>query len=297
MKPGTFVSCCALFAFCAGPLYAQHGAHKVQHSAQLNDRGYLRIWNLVGNTRITGWDKDSVVVRGVAPDGQQLLCGGNATALKCAINGADESEDTARVTLDIMVPRHIQLWVKSATADVAIMNFDGNADVYSVSGAINVAGHAQSLTLESMAGRIVVPASATTLRARTASGDIRLSGTAEDVEATSVSGNLYVAPAALERGRFESIDGAVHWQGSLAAGASLEFGSHSGTIELRLPATASGDFTISSFAGSVRNDFGSARLVQGRDLNGRELRFTLRGDEQTRVVIRNFKGATVLLKY
>lgn len=282
----------------AAPLDAQRAGYalrKVQYRANLNDRGYLRVWNLAGTTRITAWDKDSVVVRGSIPADQDFACGGRTTAMKCFVNAKAVDDDGGPgATLEIMVPRHIQLWVKSATADISIAGFDGSVDAYSVSGAIRVDGHAQALALESMAGSITVAASAATLHAKTASGDIIISGTVEDVEGTTVSGILKVTGASFQRGRFESIDGAIHWEGAPAPGSSLEFGSHSGTIELMLPSSTAGDFTVSTFQGSVRNEFGSAKLLQGRDLNGRELHFTLRGDERTRVVIRNFKGKTLL---
>ena len=298
--PRSLAIACLLLPLAAALVHAQtkQRVRKVEYRARMNDRGNLRIWSLAGTIRITAWDKDSLVVHGTVPVGFNFFCGGSVLGGKCGVDVPTKEEGNVPDShLEIMVPRHLQLWVKSASADITVSAFDGDLDAYSVSGGIRLDGHAQAVTLESMAGDIEVAASAQTMRAKTASGAIHISGTVEAVDASSVSGDVFVTGGAFQRGKFESIDGNIRWQGPIRAHASLEFGSHSGTITLALPGTTAGDFTISTFQGSVQNDFGSAKLVDARALKGRELHFVLRGDERTRIVIRNFKGRTVLERY
>jgi len=87
-----------------------------------------------------------------------------------------------------------------------------------------------------------------------------------------------------------------YWRGGLLPHANLECDSHSGSVEVRLTAQTGGEFTVSTFEGSVRNEFGPSKLVHARELKGRELQCALPGDQDARIIIRNYKGPMLLLK-
>lgn len=284
-----------LLVFSAAPGRAQT-MRKVEHRAHLDARADLRIWNLSGSIRVTGWDRDSIVVRGQVPADQHFGCGGNHNGVKCAVDLAARYDGIAPgSTLDIFVPRTIQLWVKSGSADIVINNFNGILDAYSVSGRIQVQGRAQVLALESMSGRLSVLATAVTLRAKTAGGAINITGDVEDAQVTSVSGNITIANAQVQRGKFESIGGNTTWRGSLMKGTSLEFSSHSGVVELLLPGTSGGQVSINNFAGEVHSEFDTDQL-SARESKAQELMVNLPGKGDARIAIRNFKGPVRLLK-
>jgi|GEM_PF-316538 len=279
----------------AGPVRAQ-AMRNVEHRARLDAHGDLRVWNLSGSIRVTGWDKDSILVRGQVPADQHFGCGGDPGGFKCFVDLAPRYDGIAPgSTLEIFVPRTIQLWVKSGSADIVINNFNGNLDAYSVSGRIQVQGQAQTLALESMSGRLTILATATTLRAKTAGGAINITGDVDDAQVTSVSGSITVANAQVQRGRFESIGGNTTWRGSLMKGASLEFSSHSGAIELLLPGTSGGHVAVNNFAGEVHSEFATDQL-SARETKAQELSVMLPGKGDARIVIRNFKGPVRLLK-
>jgi len=278
------------------PIRAQ-AMRTVEYAARFDARGSLRVWNMAGSIRVTGWDYDSVIVRGSVPSDQRFICGGGNTGMKCAVDvpPRDDGKEPGS-SLEVFVPRRAQLWIKSSSADIIVSEFNGSLDAYSVSGSIRVEGDAQAVALESMAGPLDVRASAATLRAKTASGDVRITGTAEDAQATSVSGNIIVSASRILRGRFESIEGNTTWLGDVMPRAMLEFSSHAGNIELHLPPATGADVSINSFEGSFRSDFAVAERAR-RDTKGRELRFTLPGDHGASITIRNFKGDVRLLRH
>ncbi len=82
----------------------------------------IRVFNLVGSTRVTGWDRDSIAVTGAVPArAGQLFIGGGATAAKIGV--FSDSARPAPATLDIRVPRGSTVWIKSSTADVFVFFF------------------------------------------------------------------------------------------------------------------------------------------------------------------------------
>ncbi len=270
---------------------------RVEARRPLAPTGLIRVWNLAGSVHVLGWDRDSVAVTGTVPASENFFCGGTPSGVKCGIDvPPGDAGPSAGADLEVRVPRRSQLWIKSGTASIEVSGFAGDLEAYSVSGAIHVEGALHVLSAESMGGDIDVSGSATTLRVRTASGAVRLTCAAEDASATSVSGGLELAGGRFRRGHFESVDGDIRWHGVPPAGASLDFLSHGGSIELHLPRGTAGDFVVRSYEGRILNELSDARATAARDLAGRELRFTLEPYNGARISVQSFKGPVSLLR-
>jgi hypothetical protein len=89
------------------------------------------------------------------------------------------------------------------------------------------------------------------------------------------------------RGQLGSVSGDIHYAGAPPYGSILELSSHAGSIELVLPRDASAEFTLSTIAGSIENEFLTARRISATP---QSLRLTLgRGGSQ--LSVRTFRGA------
>jgi hypothetical protein len=255
----------------------------------------VRLWNPTGRVRITGWERDSLVVTGTVPTDVEFRCGGSAEGMKCAVEDPPRDDgSTGGAVLDVRVPRGAQVWIKTASAEITIGGMSGDLDAYSVTGAIELDGDVRTANLESMGGDIRVRGTALTLRARTAGGQVTLSGRAEDATVSTVRGGIRLLAADLRRGSFTSTDGPILWDGALPRGASLEFSSHSGAIELRMPARTGGEFTIDDFHGRVVSDFATRAVQRARGPDGTRITFVLPPRDGSRVTVRNFKGPVTL---
>jgi Toastrack DUF4097 len=272
-------------------------ARQVSERRALEPHGLLRIWNLTGSVRVVGWDRDSVAITGDVPPQRNFYCAGGNRAMKCAVEVPPGSEEQGpAVNLEARVPRGAQLWIKTSGGGITVSDFAGDLDAYSVSGAITVDGAAHSVTAESMAGAIDVSGTVTTLRARTAAGAITVTAAVQDATASSVSGDVTLTGGRIQRGLIESIDGGIRWNGAIPAGASLDFNTHGGAVQLTLPASTSAEVSINTYEGSLQNDFGPAGLGPSPDLQGKTLDLTLGLGGPTRVGIRTFKGRILLLR-
>jgi DUF4097 and DUF4098 domain-containing protein YvlB len=254
----------------------------------------IRIFNLVGFTRIVGWDRDTIAVTGSLPtDAGQLVLGGSGQAAKVAIERQNETFNVPGATLEIRVPRAARVWVKSAAADVEISDVEGEVDVSSVSGRIRVEGRARQVAAESMDGNVEVVGPSRLTRVKTASGTIILRGVLEDITATSVSGPVLVGGTGIVRAHLESVSGEVAFKGSLARSGSLDVQTHGGAIELRLPPATAAEFDLTSFGGTVESEIGRAPATPA----GKPVRFTSGGGGGgARVEARTFKGDIRILR-
>jgi hypothetical protein len=250
----------------------------------------LRIMNLEGSIRVTGWDRDSIAVSGTLAGGARpnafYLAGNDGgTGFKLGIEVGIDGRPLSAAALDVRVPRESRVWVKSNGASIEAADVRGGLDLYSVSGPVQVAGSVEQLSVESMDGDVEVTASAGWLRVKTADGRVGLAGSADDAAVSSVSGPIVIEGGRYARARFESVTGGVEFRGALTGAGSYSFETHSGPVTLRLEPDADATVSVTTFGGDVRSDFGPAPE------SGRPVRL---GDGAATVTVRTFRGAVAL---
>ena len=274
----------------AAPAAAQRKVH--ERFAAAAD-GPIRIQNIAGSVKVTGWQHDSVAVIGLVHEapGERFKIFRGEGGVKIAVWDAT-SEKVPPSELEIFVPARSQVWVRTASAWIAVGGVSGSVDVNSVSGVIDIAGSPRELFAESMAGDLVLDVRTAVLRAKTLTGRIMMRGAVTDASATSIGGNITIE-GAFERGRFESVDGDVRYIGGLSRTAVLDFINHAGAVELLLPAATAADFVVSTHEGTLDNEFRVPVRNVGSKLKGSELRFTTGAGGAT-VNVRTFRGRVVV---
>jgi hypothetical protein len=260
----------------------------------------VRLAGQFGALRIVGWDRDSVALTGTLPKGARMEGGWGpggsggepVRGMKMYVElPADVSAAGAK--LELRVPKGARVWAKSGIAEIDASGVTGGLDLNIVGGSVRVAGSPREASIESMDGGITVDGSPEWLRAKTATGDITVRGGSSDAALTTVSGTIRVGDGRFERARVESVTGAVVFAGTPDRGASISIDSHSGPIEVRLPAGAGVELDASSVTGTIENGVGVTRPRTGREGRGQELTMLL-GSGSGRLVIRSFKGNIAL---
>lgn len=269
-----------------------HAQNKVDRGLPLDPTGAVRVYSLVGSVRITGWNRDSVAVRGVIGKGNSLHMGGGRVGMKMFIEGADE-RNPAPANIEVMVPVRAKVWVKTATASIDVSGVTGSLDLYVVGGDITVKGNPADVNAEAIDGSIAIIGSPAWVRAKSASGNVTINGVISDVTCSTVSGKIEVSGRAFEKAKFESVTGAISFRGTFERGGLVNFDTHSGSVDIGVPAGSPADFEVVSIAGSIKNGLTSSRPVPGKYGRGAELT-TSSGPGGTRVVIRSFKGPVTL---
>ena len=258
----------------------------------------LRVYGEFTSLRVVGWEHDSVVVTGGVPKGARFEAAvgpgpGVARGAKMFIEGTIEGVPVAGGRLELRVPRRARVWAKSGSANIEVGGVTGGIDLNIVGGSVRVSDRPRELNIESMDGDVRIDGGAEWLRAKTATGRIELRGGSEDARVSSVSGAVRVEAGRYDRGTFETVTGEIVYGGELARGASLDFNTHSGNIDLRLPGRGSVEFDGLTITGTIENAFTQNRPVRGREGRGMELTFEQALGE-SRVVARSFKGNIVL---
>jgi hypothetical protein len=270
---------------------------KVERGLHLDADGSVRISNLVGSVRVTGWDRDSVSLHGSLPKGDKLYMGGGPHGMKMFIEPMNDRNPQPSA-LEVMVPARAKVWVKTATAEIDVSGVTGELDLYVVGGRIRVSGKPAELNAEAIDGDIEVNGPGW-LRAKSASGSVTLTGSSSDVSISTVSGGITVnsVPAEgggkFERAKIETVTGPIRFNADIEKGAAIDLDTHSGSMDIAIPRRTSADFDVTSIAGTISNDLNYARPVRGRYGRGSEL-VMMNGSGGARVTIRSFKGTVTL---
>jgi hypothetical protein len=255
----------------------------------------IRITSLTGSIRITAWPHESIGVQGrVDPGVGRFYIGGSRAAVKLGVETPEGVLPDGVADLDVRVPEHARLWIKSAAAEVEVTAGAGSLTIVSTSGRVRVAGHPRETSVETLDGNIELAFDGALARARSASGTIVVRGVIQDLDASTVSGPLLVGmEGKVGQVHLETVSGEIAFKGDLTAEGRLMADTHGGDIELRLPPGLSADWHLVSYGGGLHNEMVPPAAVHPGDYKG-EWRFRTGGGGAV-VDVRTFKG-TVTLK-
>ena len=148
------------------------------------------------------------------------------------------SAEECRVEFDVAVPAGVSVTVTTATAPITIENVGGD------------------LALSSDAGQITVKNAANShLEVRGVAAPVMLSNITGHVQVVSSGGSVQLTNVSGPKVTVSTTTGNITYLGDFAGGGSYVMTTHSGAIDVTLPATASVDLTARSVRGSVENDY------------------------------------------
>ena len=286
----------AAAAFVAVPRGA-HAQQKIDVRRAVTRDVYVRLNGAFSSLKVTGWQKDSLVMTGVLPKESRFepaMNSGTAPlpGLKFYIEGAPNAAVSG--SIELFVPVGATVWAKSGSATIDVTGITGGLDLNIVGGSISVSGNPRELNIESMDGGVTVNGAPTWMRAKTATGDVTIRGSCTDLGITTVSGTITIREGSFERTRVESVTGNVTFGAGVARAGTLLIDSHSGAIELQI-GKASLDIDATTITGRITNNVTTRRPTPGRDGRGEELTLSL-GLGDARATLRSFKGNIKLMR-
>jgi hypothetical protein len=280
------------FLLVAVPLAAQQ---KIDRRIAIAPDASIRITNMAGITRITGWDVDSIAVVGTLPAGSSFFLGGKGQFAKMGVERRDETLAEPGSTLELKVPRGARVWVKSGTANVEVTGLRGEVECVSVSGSIRVEGSPKLLIAESMEGNLSASGPMDVVRLKGGAGSITIRGARGDITASTVGGAIVAMDGAVVRAHLETVSGTIAYDGSVDPRGTLESVTHSGDVTLRLPSEISAEFDLESFDGAIVVGLLGKGPDPEKPLKGKPLSFVT-GAGGSHIMVRSFKGEIRILK-
>lgn len=281
-----------LLAAAAAPAGA---GERIEQRRNAAPDGLVEIDNAAGSIRVAGWDKDEVEVLGTLgdrADGLEVSGGPHRINISVETHGNPHGVHS---NLEIKVPKRSRLLIDSFAASIAVEGVDGLIEAETVNSGIKIAAGSKEVRAESVNGGVEVSCPCRRVEASSVNGPVTIRGASGVVEASTVNGRLLVEGGSFERAQLESVSGGVQFQGDLDSAATLDVETVSGSVELVLPASASADFSISSFSGAITNEFGPEPRRISRYTSEKELEFST-GSGGATVTIHTLSGGIRLRK-
>ncbi|HLY93163.1 MAG TPA: DUF4097 family beta strand repeat-containing protein [Candidatus Angelobacter sp.] len=193
------------------------------------------------------------VDQNATPDKQRI------ELLTHAIAGQKPTADEARVDYELTVPAGVSVNVTTVSAPITSDGLTGDVSLSSETGQIDVHNMSKSH-----------------LHARSMSAPVTLTAiTATYIDVQSSGGPVHLSKVTGPRVAVATANGNIDYHGDCAGGGDYRFSTHSGDIEMWLPAYASVDLSARSRSGSVDNEFPLAEKqhqvnppIQGRSFAG-----------------------------
>jgi DUF4097 and DUF4098 domain-containing protein YvlB len=292
------IAAVVLLALSAPPAGAQE---KVDRRLPAAATGTVQVRNVAGSVRIVGWDRNEVQVQGTLGQGTERLDFENRSGVIVVEVILPERREQRRENriegsdLEIRVPAGSVMDVRTVSAGIRVEGVRGELELESVSGEVQTVGDPEEVRASTISGDIDVASSRGPVSANTVSGEVTVGQAVGEFRVKTISGNATVRVRALTDGSFDTIAGNFRFDGDFSGRARLDLESHSGTIELTVPADISARFEVDTFSGSILNAFGQEPVRTSQYVPGRELNFT-QGSGEARIRIHVFSGRVEIRK-
>lgn len=254
-------------------------AEDVHRTVPARGDGDVRIVNVAGEIRVSGWDREEVDVRAELGGGVERLDvieESNGVEVKVVLPKFGVGNKSA--DLVVRVPEDSRVEISAVSADVSVDDLKGDVRIKLVSGDVSARVGGEELEVAAVSGDISLSGDdgSGRVRVRTVSGDVRVTDYSGDVEASSVSGDVGVILDSVGDARLSTTSGDLRLSGDLQSGARIEAESVSGDVVLDLEAEGRSNVDIETHSGDIGGCYSDQVQRKGKHGPGKFLR--LQGD-------------------
>ncbi len=263
----------------------QDDAGRVDTTYAFDARGTVTLTLGQGAIVVRGWNRTDIRVRAQS---ERSVLRMEASATRLSLEATrGRSGDTH---FEVMVPVGVHVRARATQGDVSVAGTRGGVDASTQSGDIVVEDVTEMVDLATLSGAISARGITGRLDVRSSGGDVMLVDVKGDVEATSVGGDLVMRNVVARNARGKTTGGDVTFEGAIDPTGRYEFGSHSGDVDLIIPAGTGAQVTVATYNGSIESDF-PITLKPGEHGVGATKRFTFDiGKGDARISAESFSG-------
>jgi DUF4097 and DUF4098 domain-containing protein YvlB len=255
----------------------------------------VSIENSAGSTKVTGWDRAEVQVKGTLCSRCELSLDGTDKRVHVEIASDHVNPMSGKSDIEVMVPAGASVSIEGFQATITVAGVSGSVKAETVNGTITHAGPSKEVSLQSVNGAVDTSKASGRVNVEAVNGTITVRDSSGELEASTVNGKLTVTGGSFTRAQIETVAGGARFDAALGPKASLSVESVSGSVELVFPAAFGGDFSVTTFSGEITNELGPAAEKASAFTPQKELSFTS-GSGGVRVSVETLSGAVHIRK-
>lgn len=242
-----------------------------------------------GEIIVHGWSEPRIRVRAAAERGQ-VRVEGTSTYFTLSLRGQYGRGTDTR--FEVWVPVGTRVRATTQSGNVRVAGTKAEVDAGTQSGDIELDDVGDRVAANVLSGDVSMRRVAGDVRVSAVSGDVDLMEVTGDVEVSSVSGDITLRGVTSRRVRTKTTSGDVSYDGVIDPAGRYDFGSHSGDVDILLPANASTQVTVATFSGGLVSDFPITLSSGTHDIGITSTkRFTFNvGKGEARITAESFSG-------
>jgi len=257
--------------------------------------GTVSIENTAGSTKVTGWERPEVQVKGTVCGECELAVSGKGKQVHVEIESHHVNPMSGKSEIEVFVPAGCSVSVEGFSASIVIAGVTGGVKAETVNGSIRHSGPSKDTNVQSVNGVVETTGAAGRVQAEAVNGTVTVRDASGELTASTVNGKLAVAGGSFTRAALETVSGTIHFEGALAANGKLSVETVSGGVDLLFPAGFGADFSVSTFSGAVTNELGPPAQKSNEWTPQKELTFTS-GAGGAHVTVETLSGAIAIRK-
>lgn len=268
-----------ILLLCIQPdLYART-ENKSDRTFDLGRDGKVYLEFKTGNVVINSWNKNEVEI--IAHEDSVIDVNHTPENIRISFRRSPSSH------FKVFIPDTAYLRVETTSGRVKAGEMGGHVDIRTTSGDVEVLSAKSGVRCRTVSGDIDIGGVIGRADLKTTSGDITGESIQGSVKAYTVSGNIRIdAFSRAEEIEIETISGNIKLRGELIPRGICELNSHSGNIEIGLPADSSFELRTDTFSGSLDCDFDLklSGIIDRKKIEGKI------GNGGARLILSSFSG-------
>jgi DUF4097 and DUF4098 domain-containing protein YvlB len=253
------------------------------------------IENTAGSTKVTGWDRPEVQVKGTVCSKCELTLTGTDKNVRVEVESSHINPMSGKSDLEVFVPSGSSVSIEGFSSTIVVSGVTGSVSAETVNGSITQTGAAKGVELQSVNGAIEVTKASGRIQAEAVNGAVTIRDSSGELEASTVNGKLLVTGGSFDRAALESVAGGIRFEASLGARATFSAETVSAAVDLLLPAGFGAEFSVSTFSGAITNELGPAAEKSSQWTPQKELSFTT-GSGGARITVETLSGSVNIRK-
>ncbi|MGI9076518.1 MAG: DUF4097 family beta strand repeat-containing protein, partial [Gemmatimonadaceae bacterium] len=213
--------------------------------------GTVALSAMSGDIVVTSWNRPEVKVRAHSERGQ-ILFEASRSRVDMSVRTRGRSGDTR---YEVTVPEGARVLTQSISGEISLRGIRGESTAHTVSGDVDIADMGSRLEVTTVSGSARIVGVDGKVEAEAVSGDLELERIRGDVDASTVSGEITIDGARSKYVHASSHSGSVSFSGAIDPSGRYELGTHSGNLQLMLPASAAATLDLETFSGEIESDF------------------------------------------
>lgn len=284
---------------------------KFEKTIALPKGGKVQVSNVSGDIRIVTWGENQVKIDAlkISVAGSMARAKENArdveidVALEDSVlrietkypkgpRGWGRDSNDVTVNYQLTIPEEAAVKARNVSGDILAEKIGGAADLSTVSGDILLNKASRGAECGTVSGDIRVSDLNGNVFLKSVSGDVHATNIKGSIEAESVSGDVELTEVSeADRVRTKTVSGGVVYRGKINPAGSYSLSSHSGDVEMAIPADSAFDLEAGTFSGDITTDF--EVRVSGK-ISRKELAGVVNGGGAT-VKLSSFSGEVRLV--